>query len=248
VLTNGSGRARRSRLPLLLLLAAVGAASTDANELGRAGLRLAQMPPTAAERQRYTGLHAAAARGDTAEIERLLARGADPNARDDHGRTPLHVAAFGSHYDAARALVRGGADPNAFDVQRYDIVTIAAVQDDLRMVTLALSLGTSARNVTSPYDGTALIAAAHLGHAGVVRELIKAEAPLDHVNNLGWTALIEAVILGDGGPRHVETVRALVEAGADVNIPDRQGTTPLAHARERRYAEMITILTRAGGR
>jgi hypothetical protein len=233
----------------LLLLAAVGAVSSEATELGRAApVRLAQMAPTAAERQRYTGLHAAAARGDTTEIERLLARGADPNARDDHERTPLHVAAFGSHYDAARALVRGGADPNAFDVQRYDIVTIAAVQDDVRMVTLALSLGTSARNVTSPYDGTALIAAAHLGHAGVVRELIKAKAPLDHVNNLGWTALIEAVVLGNGGPRHVETVRALVDAGANVNIHDWQGTTPLAHARERQYAEMIRILTTAGGR
>jgi ankyrin repeat protein len=236
-----------SRLAPLLLLAAVGAVSTEATELA-APVRLAQMAPTAAERQRYTGLHAAAARGDTAEVERLLARGADPNARDDHDRTPLHVAAFGSHYDTTRALVRGGADPNVFDVQRYDIVTIAAVQDDVRMVTLALSLGTSARNVTSPYDGTALIAAAHLGHAAVVRELIKAKAPLDHVNNLGWTALIEAVVLGDGGPRHVETVRALVDAGANVNIPDRKGTTPLAHARERQYAEMIRILTTAGGR
>ena len=38
-------------------------------------------------------------------------------------------------------------------------------------------------------------------------------ASLDHVNNLGWTALIESIMLGDGGPRHTETVRALVEAG-----------------------------------
>ena len=76
--------------------------------------------------------------------------------------------------------------------------------------------------------------------ARVVRELIKARAPLDHVNNLGWTALVEAVILGDGGPRHVETVRALVDAGANVNLADRQGLTPLAHARQRLGA-------RAGG-
>src|SRR5262245_21105535 len=149
---------------------------------------------------------------------------------------------------AVRALVRGGANPIALDVQRYDSLTIAAVQDDAAMVTLALSLGTSAGNVTSPYDGAALIAAAHLGHAEVVRELIKARPPLDHVNNLGWTALLEAVILGDGGRRHIETVRALVDAGANVNIADRQGLTPLAHARQRQYAEMVTILTRAGAR
>ncbi len=81
-----------------------------------------------------------------------------------------------------------------------------------------------------------------------MRELIKARAPLDHVNNLGWTALLEAVILGDGGRRHLETVRALVEAGANVNLPDRQGLTPLAHAGQRHYPEMVTILTTAGGR
>ena len=128
-----------------------------------------------------------------------------------------------SRYEGARALVQGGADPNALDAQRYDIVTIAAVKDDVAMVELALALGTRSGNVTSPYDGTALIAAAHLGHEGVVRELIAARAPLDHVNNLGWTALIEAVVLGDGGPRHVATVRALVEAGARTDLADRRG-------------------------
>src|SRR5215218_5286932 len=116
------------------------------------------------------------------------------------------------------------------------------------MVRLALALGGSARNVTSPYDGTALIAAAHLGHDEVVRELIRAGAPLDHVNNLGWTALLEAVILGDGGPRHTQTVRALLEAGADARIADREGLTPLAHARRRGYQGMIKLLEAAGAR
>ena len=81
-----------------------------------------------------------------------------------------------------------------------------------------------------------------------MQELIRAGAPLDHVNNLGWTALIEAVILGDGGPRHVATVRALVDAGADVGLADRQGITPLRHARARGYGEIAAILERAGGR
>ena len=90
--------------------------------------------------------------------------------------------------------------------------------------------------------------AAHLGHHEVVRELIGAGAPLDHVNNLGWTALIEAVILGNGGRRHTETVRALVEAGADVNLGDRSGVTALAHARQRGYTEITALLEQAGGR
>jgi ankyrin repeat protein len=208
-------------------------------------LAVAQTPPSPAEIAGYRGLHAAAAAGDSAEITRLIAAGADPKAQDGNGRTALHVAAFGSHLDAASALVKGGAGPRALDHQRYDIITIAAVKDDVPMLKRAIELGASAREITSPYDGTALIAAAHLGHDGVVRELIRAGAPLDHVNNLGWTALIEAVILGDGGARHTACVRALVEAGANPRLADRAGVTPLEHARRRGYAAMVAILEAA---
>src|SRR6185436_15077369 len=97
----------------------------------------------------------------------------------------------------------------------------------------ALELGASPKNVTSRYDGTALIAAAHLGHVEVVRLLIAAGAPLDHVNNLGWTALIESIVLGDGGPRHTATLKALLDAGASAALKDRQGRTPLELARQR---------------
>jgi hypothetical protein len=208
----------------------------------------AQVAPSPAERTAYTGLLAAVARGDATQIRALLAGGARPDPRDGHGRTPLHVAAFGRHHEAMRALVAGGADPNALESDRYDIVTIAAVAADVPTLRLALSLGASARNVTSRYDGTALIAAAHLGHAEVVRTLIAAGAPLDHVNNLGWTALIESIVLGDGGARHTETLRALVEAGANVNLADREGRTPRALAQGRGYEGMVLLLERAGAR
>jgi uncharacterized protein len=208
----------------------------------------AQTPPSSAESAAYRGLLAAASRGDTAQIEALLGSREAPDVRDAHGRTPLHVAAYGGHHDAMRALVAAGANPNALENDRYDIVTIAAVANDVPTLKVALALGGSAKNVTSRYDGTALIAAAHLGHAEVVRTLIRAGAPLDHVNNLGWTALIEAIVLGDGGPRHTETLRALVEAGANVNLADRAGRTPLSLARERRYDAMVTLLERAGAR
>jgi ankyrin repeat protein len=202
----------------------------------------AQTPPTSAELDAYTGLHRAAALGNTAQIRSLLESGADANARDGAGRTPVHVAAFASRYEAVRALVAGGADINALETSRYDVITIAAVQDDVRMVRLALELGGNPKLVTSPYDGTALIAAAHLGHDEVVRVLIDAGAPLDHVNNLGWTALIEAVVLGDGGPRHINTVKHLVAAGASRSIADRNGVTPLQHAERRAYREMMAAL------
>ena len=202
----------------------------------------AQTAPSAAEVSQYEGLFRAAQGDDVSEIRRLIADGADPDTRDGNGRTPAHVAAFASNDAALRALAEGGADMNALDDQVYDVLTIAAVADDPEMVSLAIQLGNRPDLVTSVYDGTALIAAAHLGHAEVVRRLIAGGAPLDHVNNLGWTALIEAVILGDGGPAHVDTVRALVEAGADATIADRDGVTPLQHAEARGYDEMVAIL------
>jgi hypothetical protein len=208
----------------------------------------AQTAPTADEIRIYAGLHEAAAKGDVAEIEKLIAEGERPNIQDSRSRTPLHVAVYLKRYDAARALIKLGANPNALEIDRYDIVTIAAVANDLEGLKLALDAGASARNVTSRYDGTALIAAAHLGHAEVVKMLIAAKAPLNHVNNLGWTALMESIVLGNGGANHTATLRALVEAGADVNIADRQGITPLQHARRRGYVEMARILEAAGAR
>jgi len=210
--------------------------------LAVAQLSLAQVAPSPAEVAAYRGLHAAAARGDLAKIEQLVAAKADINLRDAHGRTPLHVATFAKQRAAVRALVQAGADKGALENDRYDAVTIAAVADDEETLRTLLSLGASAKLVTSRYDGTALIAAAHLGHDGVVRQLIAAGAPLDHVNNLHWTATIESIVLGNGGARHQATLKALVEAGANLQLTDRHGKTPLELARSYGYAEMARLL------
>ena len=208
----------------------------------------AQNPPSQAEIAAYEGLHAAAASGSVVEIDRLVKQGADLNARDGNGRTPMMVAAFRQDDAAVRALIEAGANLNALDHQSYDVITIAAVLNDLDTLKTVLAAGGNARAITSPYSGTALIAAAHLGHAEVCEALIKARAPLDHVNNLGWTALIEAIVLGDGGARHQATVEVLIKAGADLNLPDRQGVTPLALARQKGYAQIAEMLEQAGAK
>ena len=223
-----------------LLAAALAAATMPAH---------AQAPPSAAEVAAYTGMHAAAYRADVEKIRELAAT--DPaalEARDAHGRTPVHVATFAREAASIATLARLGANLSALENDRYDAVTIAAVANDEETLRVLLALGASAKQVTSRYDGTALIAAAHLGHAGVVRQLIAAGAPLDHVNNLHWTAVIEAIVLGDGGPRHQATLKALLDAGASTRLTDREGHTPLTLARRRGYAEMVALLERAGAR
>ena len=204
---------------------------------------LAQIAPSKAEIAAYTGLHRAAHDGNAERIGALVKRGANLEARDKFARTAVHVATYAGQATALRALAKAGANMNALERQAYDAVTIASVANNVKILDLVLKLGNKATNRTSPYHGTALIAAAHLGHHQVVKRLIKAGAPLDHVNNLGWTALMESVVLGDGGKNHVECARALIKAGANRNIADRQGVTPLAHARARGYSEMVRVLS-----
>ena len=212
------------------------------------GSAAAQTAPSPDEIAAYRGLHAAAQRGDVAAIERLAESKAALAARDGNGRTPLHVATFAHQFRAVRALIQAGADTGALDKDRYDVVTIAAVANDEETLRLLLGLGASAKRVTSRYDGTALIAAAQLGHDGVVRQLIAAGAPLDHVNNLHWTALIEAVVLGDGRSHHQAVVAALLKAGANTALADASGKAPLQLAREQGYVEIAKLLERAGAK
>lgn len=209
---------------------------------------IAQTAPSAAEVAVFSPLFAAAHGGSASDVQAAIAAGGSVAEKDAKQRLATHIAAFASNEAALRTLAEAGADMNALDYQLYDVVTIAAVANDADMLSAALALGNRPDLITSVYDGTALIAAAHLGHHEVVALLIEAGAPLDHVNNLGWTALMESVVLGDGGPDHVETARLLVTAGADADIADRDGVTPLMHAERRGLTKMAAVLRMARGR
>ena len=193
-------------------------------------------------------MHAAAHKGDLAAVEKLIAAKTDLEARDAYGRTALHVAAYAKRHEVIRALARTGANLGAFENDRYDAVTIVGILGDDETLRVLLAAGASAKLITSIHYGTALIASSHHGHPGVVRQLIAAGAPLDHVNILHWNALIEAVVLGDGGARHQAVLRALLAAGADTRLTDRQGNTPLALARSRGFRDMVQMLEAAGAR
>jgi uncharacterized protein len=213
-----------------------------------AGAPHAQVPPSERELRIYAGLHAAAAQGDVAAIEQLIADGEQPNLQDSKSRTPLIVAAFRRQHAAAEALLRLGANPNARDADGYDALAIAAINNDLETLKAVLAGGADP-NVKIGFDnGSAMISAAQLGFVDIVRALIEAKADIDHANSRGWTALITAVALGNGDKDHTAIVDALIKAGADADIKDRSGRKAIDYARARGYSDMIPILEKAAGR
>jgi hypothetical protein len=189
----------------------------------------------------------AARRGDAYAVDYWIKQGGSPHAPDDKGVTPLIAAAYGNHVEAARVLIAAGADVNVQDRTKQSAFLIATSEGFHELLLLTLEAGADVHR-TDSYNGTGLIRAAHHGHVEVIQELLTTDIPIDHVNRLGWTALLEAIILGDGGQRHTRTVELLVQAGADVNLPDGGRVTPLTHARRKNFTRIAEILEAAGGR
>lgn len=190
----------------------------------------------------------AAAHGDVDGVRSALARGARlDGAVDRNNSTALAKAAYQNRVEAAQVLVAAGADVNRKDDSEQSpfLIATSEVGDDPRLLDLFLAHGATVNDKDS-YNGTGAIRAAHRGYARIVDRLIVAGVDVDHVNRLGWTALLEAVILGDGEEAHQAVVRRLLAAGADRSIRDPQGRTALDIARERGQDEIVVLLEHSG--
>jgi ankyrin repeat protein len=191
-------------------------------------------------------LLAAVARGDAPAVRDRIAAGADLEARDPQGRTPLLLATRLDHRDIALALIAAGADVNAKDDIQDTPFLYAGAEGRDEILRAILATDRVNFEYTNRYGGTALIPAAHHGHPETVRLLLATEIDIDHVNNLGWTALMEAVVLGNGGPVYQEIVGLLVYAGAR-DIPDRDGVTALRHAEQRGFDKIAARIKHGAG-
>ena len=190
---------------------------------------------------------AAVVKDDAVVTAQLISQGVDIETRDVRGATALLLATHHNAINVARILIEAGADVNAMDKISDSPYLYAGAEGRLDILRMTLEHGADLTSVNR-YGGTALIPAAHHGHIETVKELLATDTDIDHVNFLGWTALMEAVILGDGGDTYIEIVRLLVEAGANINIADRDGVPPLIHATNSGYSEIIEILTAAGAK
>lgn len=192
-------------------------------------------------------LLSAASSGNLAEVSRLIAAGADLEQRDGQGQTPLLRAVAGNHVAVAKALLAAGASLNAQAANQDTpwLLAGAAGRSEIIAAMLPLKPDLSLRN---RYGGDALIPACERAHVETVKLLLTSGIDVNHVNNLGWTCLLEIVILGDGGPRHQQVAKLVLDAGANPNLADKDGVTPLAHARKRGQSAVARLIAAKGGR
>jgi ankyrin repeat protein len=188
----------------------------------------------------------AAERGETEHALDLLRQGAAINVQDEQGRTPIMRATYAHQTETVAALMRAGADVDMRDDNLDNPLNYASAAGLLDIVRLALDAHADTR-LTNRFGGVSLIPAAERGHVEIVRELLtRSDVDVNHVNHLGWTALLESIILGTGGQAHQQIVQLLVDHGADVHLADKDGVTPMEHAQRRGFTAIASTLEQAG--
>lgn len=189
-------------------------------------------------------LLAAAADGDPDRVALALRAGARIETRDANRRTPLLLAVTSDHLEAARVLVPLGADPDALDDRHDTPWLVTGVTGSVAMLEILLPADPDL-TIRNRFGGLSVIPASERGHVDYVRRVVRTTIDVNHVNDLGWTALLEAVILGDGSKRYQQIVRILTDAGADPSIADNDGVTALEHARSKGQDGVAAILGRS---
>ncbi|MBM7517732.1 ankyrin repeat domain-containing protein [Nocardioides nitrophenolicus] len=215
-----------------------------ARERGYAGLeRILRTMTNAAEQppDANAALLRAARAGDADAVALALRAGADLEARDEHDRTALLLASTYDHVAVAEVLVAMGADPDALDDRHDTPWLVTGVTGSVAMLEALLPANPDL-TVVNRYGGLSPIPAGERGHVDYIRRVVRTDVDLDHVNDLGWTSMLEAIILGNGSEPYQEIVRILLAAGADPTIADRDGVTPLEHAERRGYEEIAALL------
>jgi ankyrin repeat protein len=170
-------------------------------------------------------LFEAAKAGNSSQIRRILSAGVDVNSRNNDKVTPLQVAVNWNQLDAVKALLSHGANPNYVGGNLHPALHVATGRDT-EIVKVLLKAGANV-NLPGGYGYTPLQLAAG-NRDETFRTLLK---------NGGYHGPV---------PKRIETVKLLIEAGADLNSLDSGGTTPLSEAMSRNNLDIAEILLKAG--
>ncbi|MBQ4490331.1 MAG: ankyrin repeat domain-containing protein, partial [Pyramidobacter sp.] len=180
-------------------------------------------PAASDERTMQTELLEAAVSGSTDRLTELLRRGVSPSVRDENGFTPLYICAASGNAAGVEALLAAGADPD-FGTNDETPLDIAVINDHVEVVRQLLAAGakteTSVREQGAevPVSAALANAAAVCGFTERVKTLLARGADVNGRSRRQETALQYAAEEG-----HLEAVKVLIEAGADIDAQDAEG-------------------------
>ncbi|MXF13964.1 ankyrin repeat domain-containing protein [Escherichia coli] len=161
------------------------------------------------------------------------------------------LAAQQGDIDKVKTCLALGVDINTCDRQGKTAITLASLYqqyacDDLTLLRIILPAKPDLNCVTR-FGGVGLTPACEKGHLSIVKELLAhTEINVNQTNHVGWTPLLEAIVLNDGGIKQQAIVQLLLEHGASPHLTDKYGKTPLELARERGFEEIAQLLIAAG--
>ena len=221
-------------------------AQAGSHDVIAATLRAAIDAPSMTQTDATAMLLSAAAEGNADRVAIALRNGAPLESRDARGRTALLLASTNDRVDVARLLVALGADPDAQDDQRDSAWLVTGVTGSVEMLEVLLPAHPDL-TLRNRFGGVSVIPASERGHVDYVRRVVSTGIDLNHVNDLGWTAMLEAIVYGDGSEPYQQIMGILLDAGADPTIADAAGLTPLQHAQSRGFTDIAARLQAAGG-
>lgn len=187
-----------------------------------------------------------AEQGQLELLKNCLEKGVDINTTNRQGRTAIVNASLNKHYECVSFLISAGADINKQDQTCFNPFLLSCLNDDLTLLRLVLPAKPNLDLLTR-FGGVGITPASEKGHVDIVRELLeKTDINVNHTNFVGWTPLLEAIVLNDGGEKQQQIVKLLLDHGANPHMTDKYGKKPLELAREKGYNEIAELLIAAG--
>ncbi|EPJ5577405.1 ankyrin repeat domain-containing protein [Citrobacter farmeri] len=188
----------------------------------------------------------AAQQGDMKKLTSCLEQGVDINTCNHQGQTAIILASLHKQYDCVAALISAGADINQQDQTCLNPFLLSCLNNDLTLLRLILPARPDLNRLTR-FGGVGLTPACEKGHLDIVNELLtQTNINVNHTNFVGWTPLLEAIVLNDGGATQQAIVALLLEKGASPHLTDKYGKTPLELAREKGFEAIAQLLIAAG--
>jgi hypothetical protein len=198
------------------------------------------------EQELITAFLFAAEQGDSDALKKCLANGVDINTTNRQGRTAITLASLNKHYDCVALLISAGADVDKQDQTCFNPFLLSCLNNDLTLLRLVLPAKPDLDRLTR-FGGVGITPASEKGHVEIVRELLtRTDINVNHTNFVGWTPLLEAIVLNDGGAKQQEIVKLLLDHGANPHMTDKYGKSPLTLAREKGYHHIAELLVAAG--